>query len=134
MIPVQWAVQFQQWKWVVIEHTGLAKDALHIYAGLVVFVTVRLLWRWRFGWAAAWCAALIITLGAEYLDILSDRPSARIRPDGAHWHDIWNTMFWPTVLAALGRWLVPAPRETAASQAADIGEPALANALADECA
>jgi hypothetical protein len=107
MIPVEWAAQFQAWKWVVIEHTGLAKDALHIYAGMAIFVAVRLAWRWRFGWAAAWVAALIMALGAEYLDVLSDRPSARIRPEGAHWHDVWNTMFWPSVLAIFGRWMVP---------------------------
>ena len=107
MIPAEWAADFQQWKTLIVDHSGLAKDALHIYAGMAVFVAVRLLWQTRFGWGLAWISVLALALGAEYLDLVAERSDPVLRPDAAHWHDIWNTMFWPTVLAIFGRWMVP---------------------------
>jgi hypothetical protein len=99
---------FQQFKIFALESTGLAKDALHIYAGMAMFILVRLLWRWRGGWIAAWLATLALACGAEWIDIQAENNGGSIlRPDPYHWHDIWNTMFWPTVLLLVGRWLQP---------------------------
>ncbi len=116
MIRPEWAHEFQIWKSWIVNESGLAKDALHIYAGLAVYILVRLVWRGRFGWGIAWIAALMLALGAEYLDIIAERTDPVLQPDAAHWHDIWNTMFWPSVLAIFGRWMVPrekkAPEET----------------------
>ncbi|MEY4869323.1 MAG: hypothetical protein RIS11_517, partial [Pseudomonadota bacterium] len=47
-------LDFQHFKLVVIESTGLGKDALHIYAGLGLFLLVRLVWRRKGGWVLAW--------------------------------------------------------------------------------
>ncbi len=107
MIPAEWAQEFQIWKSVIVNETGLAKDALHIYAGLAIFILVRLLWRWRFGWSIAWITAMIVAVGTEFLDIAAEGSHNLQRPNAAHWHDIWNTMFWPSVLAIFGRWMVP---------------------------
>lgn len=96
-----------------LEMTGLAKDALHIYAGMTVFIAVRLLWRWRGGWFIAWCAALALALGIEWLDMRAEGQAGVPQPDAAHWHDVWNTMVWPTVLMIVGRWLHPQPKPTA---------------------
>lgn len=97
----------QLFKTDVIAATGLAKDALHVYFGLALFLGVRLVWRGPRGWVAAWTAALVMTLTGEWLDMRGERLVGRLQSDAAHWHDIWNTMFWPTVLLLIGRWLYP---------------------------
>ena len=48
-------------------------------------------------WGAAWLAVLVMACGGEWLDLTAEYSHAAIQPDAAHWHDIWNTMFWPTV-------------------------------------
>ena len=98
---------FQLLKLDIIAATGLAKDALHIYGGMTVFILVRLVWRRRGGWWLAWIATLMLALGVEWLDMLVDAAGSALQPDGEHWHDIWNTMFWPSVLLLFGRWLQP---------------------------
>lgn len=98
---------FQILKANIVEATGLGKDALHVYVGLAVFLTVRLLWRWRGGWLLAWLAAVTLAIFVEWLDMRALAGASPIKPDAAHWHDIWNTMFWPTVLLLIGRWLHP---------------------------
>jgi hypothetical protein len=97
----------QHLKQILIDGTGLGKDALHVYAGLAMFLTVRLLWRWRFGWIMAWLSTLSLALGVEWLDVQLEQSQLNLRPDAEHWHDIWNTMFWPTMLLLVGRWLQP---------------------------
>jgi hypothetical protein len=111
MDVVQMSTDFQSAKLMLIGGTGLGKDALHVHFGLAVFVAVRLLWRWRFGWLLAWLAALTVTLGGEWLDVRGEALAGALQPDSAHWHDVWNTMLWPTVLAVLGRWLQPRARD-----------------------
>ena len=39
----------------------------------------------------------------EWLDMTVEASDAAVQPDAAHWHDIWNTMFWPAVLFGLAR-------------------------------
>jgi hypothetical protein len=114
-------MDFQQLKVFLLDGTGLAKDALHIYAGMAVFLVVRLMWRRRGGWILAWLAALAVACGAEYIDLRTEHAKGALQPDSAHWHDIWNTMFWPTVLLFVGRWLQPKPKvkKTASDEFAD---------------
>jgi hypothetical protein len=103
----QMTLDYQQWKIGLLEATGLARDALHVHIGLAVFVLTRLVWRWRFGWGGAWLVALGFALGGEWFDLRAETTIGAIQPEAAHWHDIWNTMLWPTLLALLGRWLEP---------------------------
>jgi hypothetical protein len=97
----------QQVKGELIAATDLSKDALHVHIGLLLFVAVRLVWRRRGGWALAWAAALAAALTGEWLDMRGEALIGVLQPDSAHWHDVWNTMLWPTVLALVGRWLEP---------------------------
>lgn len=105
MTPIELAALFAQHKSSLVAATELSKDALHIYFGLALFVAVRLMWRRRGGWLAAWLAVLAMACGGEWLDMTAEASRSAIQPDAAHWHDIWNTMFWPTVLLLVGRWL-----------------------------
>jgi hypothetical protein len=98
---------FQSFKLEVIAATGLAKDALHVHIGLLIFIAVRLVWRKKGGWFFAWLVALGAALAGEYLDIRAEKGNLIQSPDPAHWHDIWNTMFWPTILLVIGQWLEP---------------------------
>jgi hypothetical protein len=97
----------QTFKEIMIDATGLGKDALHVYAGLILLIGVRLVWRRRGGWVLGWLAALSAALVVEYLDIRTELTEANLRPDAEHWKDIWNTMFWPSVLFLLGPRLQP---------------------------
>jgi hypothetical protein len=91
----------------LLDFTGLDRDALHLHAGLALFILVRIVWRRRGGWVIAWLAALTIALGVEWLDIRADGTGGAPLPQPEHWHDIWNTMIWPTVLLLVGPWLQP---------------------------
>lgn len=104
----------------LLDLTGLSRDALHVYAGLTVFVAVRLLWRWRGGWFAAWLAALGLALSIEWLDIRAFGDPGTPQPDPNNWHDIWNTMVWPTVLLLFGPWLQP--RRQPQSKSGDLAD------------
>lgn len=120
---IELASLFEQRKIWLVATTDLGKDALHIYFGLTLFLAVRLLWRRRGGWLAAWLAVLAMACGGEFLDMTAETSHAAIQPDAAHWHDIWNTMFWPTMLLLVGRWLQPQARREKTAEA-PLGEDA----------
>lgn len=110
MTLIELASLFTERKSWIVASTGLGKDALHIYFGLALFVAVRLIWRWRGGWLVAWLAVLAMATGGEWLDMALEAERSAIQPDAAHWHDLWNTMFWPTILLLVGQWLQPQRR------------------------
>jgi hypothetical protein len=89
----------------LVSASGLDKDALHIYAGMALFLLVRLIFRGRGGWVIAWLAVVAMACGGEWLDLIAEGKAGVIQPDSAHWHDIWNTAFWPTILLLVSRWL-----------------------------
>ena len=113
MTLIEIASLFGERKASLVELSGLDKDALHIYFGLALFLLIRLFWRWRGGWVVAWLTVLAMAVGGEWLDMTREMGGATIQPDAAHWHDIWNTMFWPTVLLLIGRWLQPQAKDAA---------------------
>jgi hypothetical protein len=92
-------------KTIAVSVSGLAKDALHVHVGLLIFFAVRMLWRGRGGTMAAWLVVLAVTLGGEWVDRLGEAARQVEVPITAHIKDIWNTMLWPTLLALLWRWL-----------------------------
>ena len=126
MVLPDWVpIGFQSIKLDIIEVTGLAKDALHVYIGLTLFITIRLCWRRRGGWVLAWLAVLALALGTEWLDIRMERLDNGVQPDYAHWHDIWNTMFWPTMLLLVGPWLQPKPKPKTEEPLGDLADQSL---------
>lgn len=94
---------FQSAKLWLVQNVHLAKDALHIYVALGLFLGSALLFKWPLRswkpWLVVLAAALIGEIWDLYDTIVGDDPVKL----WANWKDVWNTMFWPTVLLLLAR-------------------------------
>ena len=94
---------FQDAKLVLVQATDLSKDALHVYVGLGVMLLVAILLRrplrdWR-----PLAAVALVAVAGEIWDVI-DRLSHGGTPRWSlNWKDVWNTMFWPTVLFLMAR-------------------------------
>ena len=107
---------YQQVKLVLIDGSGLSKDALHVYGGMAIYLGMRLIVPQR-RWVA-WAAVLAAALAGEALDMRGEHLRGDLQPDTAHWHDIGNTLFWPTMLMMLERWW-PHPRASVTASGED---------------
>jgi hypothetical protein len=93
----------QSTKLALIGWTGLSKDALHIYVALALFFGSALLFRWPLKSWKPWAVVLAAALAGEAWD-LRDRIVGKVPLEIAgNWHDIWNTLFWPTAIMLLAR-------------------------------
>jgi hypothetical protein len=94
---------FQSAKLELASTLGLSKDALHIYVGLGIFFLATILSRRRF---ESPIPRLLVVLAAV-LGELWDRHDDIETVGRWHWwasfHDLWNTLFWPTVILTVGR-------------------------------
>lgn len=95
---------FQYAKLWLVAHTGLAKDALHIYVALALFFGSMLLFRWRPGDWRPWLIVLAAALAGEMWDISDTIFWERRVYWAANWKDIWNTLFWPSAILLLARY------------------------------
>ena len=98
--------------------TDLERDALHIYAAILVQVGSAALLRRNLASPLPWLVVLVAALSNEMLDSYRDglvEPWERV----AALHDLWNTMLVPTILALLVRF---APRLFAPKRAAPPSE------------
>lgn len=102
----------QSSKLAIVAATGLAKDALHVYTGMAVFLLV-LLWRRSSRSLMPLFAVLLVAVLGELLDRRDDLASLGRWRWRASLHDLINTLFWPTVLTLLMylRMLVPGQRK-----------------------
>jgi len=90
-------------KFWLIQHLGLAKDALHVHVGLLLFVGSALIFRWPVRSWKPWAVALAGALIGEAWDLRDSLVyHTRIALRG-NFHDIWNTMLWPSALLLLAR-------------------------------
>jgi hypothetical protein len=94
---------FQSVKLIVGAMFSLSKDALHIYVGLFVFLTVSYLVRKRYHAAWALLAVFLVACLGEIFDARDNFASLGRWRWRASLHDIMNTMFWPIVLSVLIR-------------------------------
>ena len=94
----------QQAKLSIMALVDLPKDALHIYVGLLVFLAAAALLKRPLGSRIPILAVLLVALAGELWDVI-DTANAREQIHWwRNWHDVWNTMFWPTVLFLLARY------------------------------
>ena len=94
---------FQETKLLLIDTVGLSKDALHIYVGLIVFFGTALIFRLPLRDIRPWCAVLLAAMLGEAWDIYDTAVIDAPQVYAGNWHDLWNTMFWPTVIVVLAR-------------------------------
>ncbi|MCW1431315.1 hypothetical protein [Novosphingobium sp. JCM 18896] len=93
----------QQTKLFLVEHLDLAKDALHIYVALTVFLGTCLLLRWKAAQWKPWLAVLVVAVIGEAWD-LRDSLTYHTRIDlWGNGKDLWNTMLAPTILMLAAR-------------------------------
>jgi hypothetical protein len=88
----------------IMGFTGLAKDALHIYVGLGVWLLAAALFRRSITTLRPWLAVLVVACVIEGFDAFDDWVQLGRWRYMASLHDVINTLFWPTVLALLARY------------------------------
>lgn len=99
-------MDWQQIKEVIALWTNLERDALHIYAALLVQVASAWVLRRRLAHWLPWTCVLALAVANELLDMKGDELVEQWELD-AGLHDLWNTMLLPTLLLLLARF---APR------------------------
>jgi hypothetical protein len=87
----------------LLGHVGLAKDALHVHVGLLLFVGSALLFRWSARSWKPWAVALTGALLGELWDLRDSLVYHTRIALWANFHDVWNTMLWPSLLLLLAR-------------------------------
>ena len=97
MSPLQTA------KLVLTEATGLAKDALHVYVGLGVMLLVAILLRRSLSDPRPILAAAFVAIAGEIWDVVDTLSLGGRHRWGGSIKDIWNTLFWPSVIFLLSR-------------------------------
>lgn len=89
----------------LIEKVGLTNDAMHVHGSLLILVVSSILLRRRADSLWCWIIVLIAELFNEYADLRGLAPGEATLD--ASLHDLYNTMFWPTIILILGRFLFP---------------------------
>jgi hypothetical protein len=82
--------------------TGLERDALHVYAAVIIQLGSAAILRRTLASPWPWLIVLAFALANEYLDMHSDNLVEPWEKDAAL-HDLWNTMILPTVLLLVVR-------------------------------
>lgn len=89
----------------LVEAVGLTNDAMHIHASLLILFGSAIILRRRPDSVWCWLIVLVAELFNEYADLQGQAPGEATID--AAMHDIYNTMFWPTIILILGRFMFP---------------------------
>lgn len=114
-------MDWQQIKETIAVWTDLERDALHIYAALLVQVASAWVLGRRLAHGLPWACVLALAVANELLDMKGGDPIERWELD-AGLHDLWNTMVLPTMLLMLARFaprlvVLPEPEPEPAAEA-----------------
>ncbi|GAA4723543.1 hypothetical protein [Sphingomonas lutea] len=90
-------------KLIIVDQLGIAKDALHVYVGLTLFLTSAALLRWPLSSWRPWLVALAGALAGEAWDLRDSLVYDSPIRLAANLKDVINTIIWPTVLMLLAR-------------------------------
>lgn len=89
----------------LVEAVGLTNDAMHIHGSLLILLGSAIILRRRPDSFWCWLIVLAAELFNEYADLHGEAPGEATID--AAMHDLYNTMFWPTIILLLGRFLFP---------------------------
>ena len=95
-------VSYKIW---LIDTVGLTNDAMHVHGALLILCVSAILLRRRPDSQWCWLIVFLAELFNEYADLRGAAPGEATID--AALHDIYNTMFWPTLILILGRFLFP---------------------------
>ena len=93
----------QSAKLFLMEVTNLSKDALHVYAGMAVMLLVIAVWKKPLSDWRPLAAVALASVAGELWDVIDTWSHGGTPKWDANWKDIWNTMFWPSLLFGLAR-------------------------------
>ena len=94
---------YQSAKLFLVEATNLSKDALHIYVGLGVMLLVVILFKKSLSDWRPLAAVAVASVAGELWDLVDTFMHRQTLRWDASWKDVWNTLFWPTILFGLAR-------------------------------
>jgi len=104
----------------LVDFVGLTNDAMHIHGSILILFVSAIVLRRRPDSIWCWLIVLIAELFNEFADLKGMAPG-EATVDAAV-HDIYNTMFWPTVILLLGRFLFPPRAKETKADEADSGD------------
>ncbi len=90
-------------KFWIVAHLDLAKDALHVYVGLILLLGSALLFGWKLSSWKPWALVALAAVTGEIWDLIDNAIVHTPLDLWASWHDIWNTLFWPSMILVLAR-------------------------------
>ena len=106
------------------DFVGLTNDAMHVHGSILILFGSAIILRRRPDSVSCWLIVFAAELFNEFADLQGLAPGeASIK---ASIHDLYNTMFWPTVILVLGRFLFPPVRQQ------DCNDVALSSDLANQ--
>ena len=89
----------------LVDAVGLTNDAMHFHGSLLILLGSAIILRRRPDSFWCWLIVLAAELFNEYADLQGQAPGEATID--AAMHDLYNTMFWPTIILLLGRLLFP---------------------------
>jgi hypothetical protein len=87
----------------IADATGLSRDALHVYVGLSVFLLTAIVAKCSMANWRPLAAVALASISGELWDVATLMTNGGPPSLDESWKDFWNTLFWPTILFALGR-------------------------------
>jgi hypothetical protein len=93
----------QSAKLLLMEASNLGKDALHVYVGLAVMLLVVIAFKRSLSDWRPLAAVALASVAGEVWDVIDTWSHGGSPRWDANWKDIWNTLFWPTILFGLAR-------------------------------
>lgn len=94
----------------LIDAVGLTNDAMHIHGSLLILFGSAIILRRRPDSVWCWLIVLVAELFNEYADLHGQGPGEATID--AAMHDLYNTMFWPTIILILGRFMFPRAKKS----------------------